>query len=63
LTTDDKAKKARVDAKRRSVAGAERLAANAVQKLTRRKSQLLLTTDEKVEKARLDAERRNVAGA
>ncbi len=53
---------ARVNAERRSAAGAEGLAAEAYRKSTRRKCHPL-TIEEKAEKARVDAERRNVAGA
>ena len=48
-------------AERRSVAGAEGLAAEASRLSTRRKSHPL-TTDEKVEKARAEAERRSIVG-
>ncbi len=47
---------------RRSVAGAEGLAAEALRKSTRRKSHPL-TVDEKTKKARAHAERRNTASA
>ena len=48
-------------AERRSVAGAEGLAAEASQKSTRRKSYPLIVK-EKAEKARLEVERRSAAG-
>ncbi len=61
-TKDRNSENLRAMAERRSVAGAEGLAAEASRKSSRRKSHPL-TADEKAEKARADAERRNVAGA
>ena len=50
-------------AERRSVVGAEGLAAEASRKSTRRKLHHPLTIDKKAEKVRVETERRNVAGA
>ena len=61
-TTDRNSERLRVMAERRSVAGAEGLAAEASRKSTRRKLHPL-TVDEKAEKVRVETERRNVAGA
>ena len=61
-TADRNIERLRAMAERRSVAGAEGLAAEASRKSTRRKSHPL-TIEEKSEKARADAERRNAAGA
>ena len=61
-TVDRNSERLRVMAERRSVAGAEGLAAKASRNSTRRKLHPL-TVEEKAEKARLEAERRSAAGA
>ena len=61
-TADRNIERLRVMAERRSVAGAEGLAAEASRLSTRRKSHPL-TVEEKSEKSRLEAERRSVTGA
>jgi hypothetical protein len=60
-TADRNSERLRVVAERRSIAGADGLAADASRLSTRRKSHPL-TTNEKVEKTRAEAERRIAAG-